>query len=380
MLTELRHVKVEQWTAFNYAFGQHFVYFSQLLSPLWDYGYSGPGLEDGMAFQLGAVTLVLVAFGGWRVLAGRFPHRGTALFFLAATALLVWLMSPAAQFLWHVLPIASLVQFPWRFLGLTAVTMSVVAGAVVARGRGGGGTRETRGSGNQESGKQGLRESGEQEIEDAGVVGLIPDCPIPNSPIPDSLIPDSPSPYLLLLLLVVVLGSFAYTLPQYTPVEDWREQPQAVVRWDRFSTADRVAMMAHTQEQPTTGPMEAQYLAGEPLQVATILDGTGTVDTLRHGGSSDEVLVKADGPVRLQFYTYDFPGWQVTIDGVLVIHRHEPPYGLITVDVPDGEHHVSLRMGGTPPRTVGSAISLIAALAIGAGLLGERIWRRPLRA
>ena len=230
-------------------------------------------------------------------------------------------------------------------------------------------------SGNRGAGEQGIGDAGGQGIGDAGGVGLVPDSLIPASPRPDS-----PSPYLLLLLLVVVLGSFAYTLPQYSPVEDWREQPQAVIRWDRFSTAARVAMMAHTQEQPTTSPMEAQYLAGEPLQVATIPDGTGTVDTLRHGGSSDEVRVNAEGPVTLQFYTYDFPGWQVTVDGVLVIHRHEPPHGLITVDVPAGEHHVSLRMGGTPPRTVGGAISLIAALAIGAGLLGERIWRKLFRA
>jgi len=323
MLTELRYVKVEQWTAFNYDYGQHFVYFSQLLSPLWDYGYSGPGIEDGMPFQLGAVAIVLIIFGGWRTLAGRFPHRATALFFLAATALIVWLMSPAAQFAWRWLPIASLVQFPWRLLGLSALTMSVVAGALVAR--------------------------------------------------------ESLSPNLLVLLLVIILGSFSYTLPQYTPVEPWRERPEAVIRWSGFSTEDRVAMVAYTDEQPTSSPMEAQYLAGEALDVATILDGTGTVETLRHGGASDEVLVNADGPVTVQFYTYDYPGWQVTIDGNLITHHHEPPYGLITVDVPDGEHHVALRMGSTPPRMVGGVISLVAILAIGLGLFGKGIWRRLSR-
>jgi hypothetical protein len=185
-------------------------------------------------------------------------------------------------------------------------------------------------------------------------------------------------PVFLIVLLVIILGSFSYTLPQYTPVEPWREQPQAVTRWDRFSPTDRVGMVIYTQQQPTTGPMEAQYLEGEQLQVAAILNGTGTVKTLRHGGASDELLVQADGPVTVQFYTYDFPGWQVAIDGKPVTHQHQPPYGLINVDVPTGEHHVSLRMRSTPPRTVGSAISLIAALAIGAGLSGERIRRRLL--
>jgi len=134
-----------------------------------------------------------------------------------------------------------------------------------------------------------------------------------------------------------------------------------------------------TVEQPTTGPMETQYLAGEALQVATVLAGTGTVRTLDHGGASDEILVQADGPVTVQFYTYDYPGWQVAIDGWRAVHRSEPPYGLITVDVPSGEHQVSLRMGSTPPRIVGSLISLLALLAIGTGLFGERIWRRLSR-
>jgi hypothetical protein len=398
MLTELRYVKVEQWTAFNYDYGQHFVYFSQLLSPLWDYGYSGPGLEDGMSFQLGAVTTVLIIFGGWRTLAGRFPHRGAALFFLAATVIIVWLLSPAAQFAWQVLPIASLVQFPWRLLGLCALTMSVVAGSLVARGIGESGGRGLGESGNRGIGDQGIGKSGNREIRDSGNQGLresgsggrspdslipeslspaslSPDSPSPDSPSPDPLSPDSPIPNLLLLLLVIVLGSFSYTLPQYTPVEPWRERPEAVIRWDRFSTADRVAMVAYTDEQPTSSPMESQYLAGERLDVATISDGTGTIKTLRHGGASDEVLVNADGPVTVQFYTYYYPGWRVTIDGRMVSHRHEPPYGLITVDVPDGEHHVSLRMGSTPPRVVGGLISLVAALAIVVGLF----WRRPSR-
>jgi hypothetical protein len=265
-------------------------------------------------------------------------------------------MSPAAQFAWRVLPVASLVQFPWRLLGLTALTTSVVAGSLVA---------------GQicKSGTQGIGKSGNQGTAMSGSVS-------PDSPIPDSLGPDPLTPHLLVLLLVIILGSISYILPQYTPVEPWRERPEAVIRWSRFSTADRVAMVAHTDEQPTSGPMESQYLAGEALDVATILDGTGTLKTLRHGGASDEVLVDADGPVTVQFYTYDYPGWQVTVDGRPASYRHEPPYGLITVDVPDGEHHVTLRMGSTPSRVVGGVISLVAVLGIGIALLGKNIWTR----
>jgi hypothetical protein len=173
----------------------------------------------------------------------------------------------------------------------------------------------------------------------------------------------SPSP-LYLLCLVVILASFAYTLPQYTEIPAWAETPLAVVKWDRASIKDRVGMVSVTEEQPQTGPMEQQYLNREPLTVAGIIAGQGAVETLRHGGASDEVRVVAVEPVSLQFYTYDYPGWQVTLDGQPIEHRHEPPYGLITVDVPPGEHILLLRMGSTPPRMLGAVLSGLALLVI----------------
>jgi hypothetical protein len=110
--------------------------------------------------------------------------------------------------------------------------------------------------------------------------------------------------------------------------------------------------------------MEQQYLEGEPLAVAGIIAGQGTLETLHHGGSTDEVRVVAQEPVTVQFYTYQYPGWQVRINGRLLPHRAEPPYGLITVDVPPGEHTLLLRMGSTIPRRLGAVVSGLALATI----------------
>ncbi|MCS7261386.1 MAG: hypothetical protein NZ765_11530 [Anaerolineae bacterium] len=358
LIAELHYVKVEQWTAYSYDYRQHFVYPAQLLSPVWGYGYSGPGLQDGMSFQLGVVLVALALVGGWltvgdlirrfgqrdasdpeRVEDHRVPWaRGVALFMLVVAVPIVWLMSPASEALWKALPIASLVQFPWRLLGLLMFALSVAAARV------GDAFIASRMQHHNTSGTGKIRSS-------------------------EGHAPAPVSPAIYLLGWVIVLASFAYALPQYTEVEDWRETPQAVVRWDRFSPADRVAMVAYTEQQPTSSPMEAQYLDGTPLQVATILQGEGEIETLRHGGASDEVRVRAKTPVTVQFYTYDYPGWQVWLNGAVIPHRHAPPYGLITVDVPAGEHHLVLRMGSTPPRIIGGVISWLAGgliLAFGA--------------
>lgn len=357
LVAEVHYVKVEQWTAYSYDYRQHFVYLAQLLSPVWGYGYSGPGLQDGMSFQLGVALVALALMGGWLTV-GNLVRRSTqrnvshpkrtedqglswahsvALFMLIVAVPIIWLMTPASEALWERLPIASLVQFPWRLLGLLTFVLATTAAMV------GDALTDLR-----------------TQCQDAPSPGKI--APSERH----TLAPVPPAVYGL--CWVIVLASFAYALPQYTEVEDWRETPQAVVRWDRFSPADRVAMVAYTEQQPTSSPMEAQYLAGEPLQVATVLHGEGEVETLRHGGASDEIRVRAATPVTVQFYTYDYPGWQVWLDGVLISHRHEPPYGLITVDVPAGEHHLVLRMGNTPPRIIGGAISLLAGgliLALG---------------
>ena len=334
---ERQYIKVEQWTSGSYNAFEHFVYFSQLFSPKWDYGYSGPGPNDGMSYQVGIVVYGLLVFSlvslvvygrqipqgdapklqkpGFSLPQGDAPapRRGMAIAFLGAGLMAVWLMSPLADWAWETLPITALIQFPWRLLIVTMLSFSVMIGVLASI----------------------------FQIERT---------------------------MLNFLALVVILGSYTYAQPQYTPVPDWAETPLAVINWDKFSPRDRVGVVVYTEEQPGTSPMEAQYRAGEPLQVATVLSGEAQVRTLRHGGASDEVQVSG-GPATVQFYTYDYPGWRVFLEGEVIPHRPEPPYGLITVDVPAGEEQtLLLKMGTTPARTAGGLLSLLALGMIIVGL------------
>jgi hypothetical protein len=351
LLTETRYIKVEQWTSGSYNYLQHFVYFSQFFSEKWGYGYAGPGVLDDFSYQLGIVSVSLISFALVVILFQPFPHRATAFFFLIATGLAILLMSPLAEPIWQILPIASLVQFPWRLLAMTAFTMSIVAGALVAGLEASDILRERR---------------TRDEDQDEALASENSDDPDRSSPQPQArqLSCFHHMPHVMLLALVVILASFSYTLPQYTEIPAWAEKPLAVINWDRASIVDRVGMVSVTEEQPQTSPMEQQYLNNEPLVTAGLIAGRGVVEMLRHGGVSDKVKVIAAEPVTLQFYTYDYPGWQVTLNGRPVPHRPEPPYGLITVEVPAGEHIVQLRMGSTPPRLIGTAMSGFAVLII----------------
>jgi hypothetical protein len=275
-----------------------------------------------MSFQLGVMPIVLGAVATVGALWRPAKERALALFFAGTTILLILLMMPISAPLWEVLPIAALIQFPWRLLALTAVTLSVLSGLAIAR---------------------------------------------PQS--------TNLHPGILILALVVVLASFPYTLPQYTPVPESAEGPLLTIEFEREYT-DMVGMTAWTDEMPPDSPLVAQYRSGDPLVTAQALASDATVEMIRAGGASDEMRVySAEGTV-LRFFTYYFPGWRVYVDGEPLSDsavRPDGPYGLLAVDIPPGEHHVLLRWGDTPVRLAGKAVTL-ACLALALVLMGPW-WR-----
>jgi hypothetical protein len=84
------------------------------------------------------------------------------------------------------------------------------------------------------------------------------------------------------------------------------------------------------------------------------------------------VTVSAPAGTELQFYTYYFPGWRGYVDGREAGIYPSGPYGLVTLQVPPGEHHVTIRFGETPVRLLGTATT-VASLVVALALL---IWTR----
>jgi hypothetical protein len=104
--------------------------------------------------------------------------------------------------------------------------------------------------------------------------------------------------------------------------------------------------------------------AQDPLELAPeSVDWAAQVDLSLLRSNSYGVEASASslrgGPLR--FSSYYFPGWRVVLDD-----RDELPtypttnLGLLTVDLPPGEHLVSVRWDGTPIQHVGSFISVLA--------------------
>jgi hypothetical protein len=318
-LFERAYIVQEQWVRAGYDYALHFVQPFHLLSSLWGYAPGSPGSEGGMSFQLGAVALILAMVATVRALWRPARGRGLILFFASATLLLVLVMTPLSASLWELLPIAALVQFPWRLLALTALTLAILSGFAI---------------------------------------------PDPPPSVSKTTHFDGPT---LILTLVAVLGSFSYTLPRYTPVPEIAEGPLLTIEFEMKYT-DMRGMVKWTKEFPTDSPLVEQYRAGGELVTAQALAPDAAIEMIRAGGASDELWVRSPGGTALQFYTYYFPGWRVYVDGERLPDgalRPEGPYGLLTVDVPAGEHRVLLRWGDTPLRLSGKVLTLTSlALAL----------------
>ncbi len=364
MLLERGDIVEAQWVNATYNYRNHFVYPGQFIDPKWGFGYSVPGREDGMSFQLGLALLPAALIGALAAIVGaalkivpstkshedtlrgrlrapscffvdRFaplPHRAEALFLALVSVAALFLMTPASVWFWDTLPLMALVQFPWRLLAIEVFTLALLVGAgahwLAQRSRAGG---------------------------------------------PRLLIN-------LALTLVILLVSLPYVRAQIVPIRPQDETPLAIIEFElEFSDMRGMTRWSERVPQNADSPLIAQYLAGEPLRRAAIVAGAGEILAQEADALSVTARLRAEEPVRLRFYTYYFPGWRATLDGQPVEIAPDPPNGLIGLDVPAGEHEVVLRFGSTPIRRAATAISITALLIVAAlALRGTRPGRAKL--
>lgn len=340
-LTEQGAIKIEQWALQTYQYADHFVVPAQLLSPVWGFGHSVPGPGDGMSFQLGLVPLGLALAGlaMWGLRSPVWPGRrggkssvadrrsnAAVLFFLIALVVLVALMLPPAVVVWDLVPLTTLVQFPWRLLAVAGLPLALLAGTaarLLAPGR-----------------------------SDVG---------------------------LFLAALLVVSGSSAYAQPQATP-PDPRQESQQTWRDYEAKHPDMVGMVAQTRVQPVDSPMLAALEANQtPMRFEPLSPGL-TVTQLHTGGGSASARVVAEQPGQVRFLTYWYPGWYATLDGQpLEVRPDGGELGLMVVEVPAGEHILAFRFGDPPLRLAANLVTLASLLILlGLVLVGLRHRRAGL--
>jgi hypothetical protein len=293
---------------------------------------------------LGAAQWLLGGMGILFLLLRRVKEAAHLAFFAVATAVLLCLMLPISTSLWEATPALPFFQFPWRLLGAAAIMLAVLAGA--------------------------------------GTSALL-DLMTPSPSHPHTL-----SSWATAVLIAMPL-LFGLPLSQPTPWPDFAEVNNLRMttielkgRWlGTTSTADYVPVTVDTIPARVYEVVRG-FEEGTPLDRvnrATLPEGTTVAnETIRP--LLTRYHVNASKKFRLRLFQFDFPGWQVRIDGELIETELGRPEGFLIIPVPKGEHVVEVAFGSTPARTLAARITAVSLLLtlIGALLLRNKNYPLPI--
>ncbi len=90
------------------------------------------------------------------------------------------------------------------------------------------------------------------------------------------------------------------------------------------------------------------------------------------------LTVKSSEDTYIRWHQFWFPGWQASTGRVRLPVTPSPQLGLVTVQVPAGEHTITIWFGDTFPRGVGKVLSLVSALSLLIAFWRWKSWRGVL--
>jgi hypothetical protein len=108
------------------------------------------------------------------------------------------------------------------------------------------------------------------------------------------------------------------------------------------------------------------------------LAATPQVRVVEEGPTLIQLQVNSPLTVTLRLPRIFFPGWQVRVDGQAALPQPSGPWGLLSVDLPAGDHRVMARFGETPLRLFADILSLLSLAICVAGMVAYRDSRRLL--
>ncbi|MFL7791318.1 MAG: 6-pyruvoyl-tetrahydropterin synthase-related protein, partial [Anaerolineae bacterium] len=293
-------------------------------------------LNPPMLIHLGLVPTILAAIGfvvGLLRQPGR-ERKATLVFLALAAIVMIGMSTGASLWLWENLPLISFVQFPWRFIGRAALPIAILASAAFA---------------NQSARK-------------------------PDSLLASRILPLASCILPLAFCLLLILAAFPNTYPlrgtcqedsAHPTIEDlfaYEHRPGGLVGADPTGSYFPVGV----KQKPRGSPLEAQYAAGETVarfDETPLPEGAFVIEA-DYGPNRARIVVETPEPFRARYLAFYFPGWRVAVDGQPVAIAPTDLEGLISFDVPAGQHAIAVRFGETPLRLACDVISIISLAAV----------------
>ncbi len=299
-----------------------------------------------MPTAIGRGTLACAVLGLLSLVPGLATRRATsdaqgrdgrAMLLLALGMACLAMTLRSSQAVWEVLPMAQLIQFPYRWLGPATLFLAPF-------------------------GARGMVWLQEQ----------FDDLPWPNAF----------RQGLPILLLAVIVGlAWPWTFSKADPT-----LPARPVIADLYDAETRLSTVGLTSNgeflpvgavlpEPDPTWAQAVYVGTAERLDRTALPENALVTSVTQDRLAAVVDVDLAAASPLVFRWFEWPGWQATIDGAPTRVTAATGSGFVTVDVPAGRHQVAVWLGFTSLRQIVSVVSglaLMVALALAIGLYRRR--------
>ena len=328
-LLEMDEVTLSQSTTTrNNDFHFNFASWTEILAPATteDPNLLNPPLPIRLGWVAAALAIIGVSTLFWKKF--KREQRWHVAMMTVAAALFLFMALPISLPLWEKLPLIDFVQFPWRFIGRAALPVAFLAGAPFAQTTAG------------ESAFFSKRKRLFTQVALVAAIGLL------------------------------MLEALPSLYPRYCRENNF----PSILDVHAYEKATRLVGIdpegsyfpRTVKKRPEDSPLAADYQAGEPPQrfdMAALPDGASA--TVDYEPLAASVQLNTPTPFTARYLSFAFPGWVVTVDGQQVPVVPGDPDGLITFNVPPGEHEISIRWQSTFLRTVLSLVSFLALVAVG---------------
>lgn len=309
------------------SYKDHFVYLFQLWYSPWGFGGSTKGLGDGMTFQLGKVPILFIFMSLFLSLfyfVAKKKIINNFLFFLFSFLVCVFMMTEYSSFIWDKVSYLWYIQFPWRFLIFVNFFVAIIAAYSIFFFK-----------------------------ELFQIVNKKHNYLILNS-------------LVIVAIVITIIKYSPYFKPQkLISTSDQQRTSFQEIAWRISSTSyefvPKAVKTKKTGLGTTTLAINQKELTSTP---GLINKGDGQIKLIMNTFRAKDFNVIAKTPVEFRLNTYNFPGWQASLDGKMIKINDNNDLKLITVLVPEGNHRLSFEFKNTPVRTIGNLMSLISLLMI----------------
>lgn len=308
-----------------------FPFIKQLILPSWGYGSSHWGPNDEMSFQIGVLNLLAVVLS---VIFIKFMGKNTRFMILLLVVFftLFGLMNSRTLPIWNLSSFTRYVQFPWRLLLFTTFASAILAGLLL----------------------ENIFQKFPKRIYIFSVLVLLAIFLINVNYFKPSGYKDvSEEKY---LEMYFANRTFSGNGERGYPSKDYLNFAEDFLPPVKWQTA-----------RPKSLP-KSLISSKSPADIQYVKKGVGA-----------DITVKSKEKNSLQVLLTYFPGWTVYLDGKKIPVSAVSNLGLISFDVPAGQHSVILRFENTLIRIVADVLSLVSLLVV-IILLGVKInFRRLLK-